>query len=400
MIKKDYYSEQEILDLANSYFNEDGSVNTSLRISYLFSTNNFLRSFLNERYPGLKTTEQLWLLTGHEPQKCKICGKPSKFTGLKIINGKSYLKYNDCCSKECRILQIKEDIKSGKRSSFTKEDGISVKERYIRKYGEIEGIKKWEEWKFKQKTIFNNKSEEDKEKQRKQLKEARKLGIQKLKGVPKLTTYINKYGEELGPIKYQEDKENQRKVMKEKFSGINNPQYGKPASHSSGKGWRGWYYSKYNGKIFFRSLLELSFIINVLEANNIKWETGEKKEYKIPYPHKDKIRNYFPDFILDKFIIEIKPFKLLETSQNKSKKQEGIKKAKELNKEYIVFTERNFKGLLFDEVKELVNNKQIEFDKKTLEKYEKVLEDDSLRRRTFYKKDNKDIDESLISYII
>ena len=47
--------------------------------------------------------------------------------------------------------------------------------------------------------------------------------------------------------------------------GPDNPQYGKPANYDSGAGWSGWYKNWY-----FRSIYELSFMINYIEKNNLK----------------------------------------------------------------------------------------------------------------------------------
>lgn len=101
------------------------------------------------------------------------------------------------------------------------------------------------------------------------------------------------------------------------FSGEGNPMYGKPAPIGSGNGWSGWYKGWY-----FRSLLELSYMILVIERFNIKWEPGESKKNKIEYQYNGVIKNYFPDFILnEKYVIECKPKKLQNTEINKIKMQ-------------------------------------------------------------------------------
>ncbi len=72
---------------------------------------------------------------------------------------------------------------------------------------------------------------------------------------------------------------------------------------SSLKGWYKHYY--------FRSLNELSFIINYLEVKykEDEWVSGEKPEHKILYDHPEgRDAYYFPDFILKgKYIFECKP---------------------------------------------------------------------------------------------
>ena len=80
--------------------------------------------------------------------------------------------------------------------------------------------------------------------------------------------------------------------------------YGKPAPIGSGNGWSGWYKGWY-----FRSLLELSFMINVIERFNMPWISAENQTYKISYVDTNlKQRNYYADFIIDnKYIVECKP---------------------------------------------------------------------------------------------
>lgn len=89
--------------------------------------------------------------------------------------------------------------------------------------------------------------------------------------------------------------------------GEKNGMFGKPSPQGSGNGWSGWYKGWY-----FRSLRELSFMINYIERFNFKWQTLENKKHAIPYiNYEGTKRNYFPDFLLnDKYIIEIKPKKL------------------------------------------------------------------------------------------
>jgi len=100
-------------------------------------------------------------------------------------------------------------------------------------------------------------------------------------------------------------------VMKEKISkkttGSNNPMYGTITPEGSGNGWSGWY----NGW-YFRSILELSYMINVIERFGLEWEGGEKREYRIKYIDSRSIeRTYTPDFIISgKYMIEMKPKKL------------------------------------------------------------------------------------------
>lgn len=107
--------------------------------------------------------------------------------------------------------------------------------------------------------------------------------------------------------------------MKEKISvktsGENNPMYGKPAPTGSGNGWSGWYKGWY-----FRSILELSYMINIIERFNIPWVSAETNKYAIPYIWEGVKKTYFADFILDnRYMVELKPTSLQKTKQNIAK---------------------------------------------------------------------------------
>jgi hypothetical protein len=107
------------------------------------------------------------------------------------------------------------------------------------------------------------------------------------------------------------EKANEIKLKKSiNYSGKGNPMYGKPSPKGSGNGWSGWY----NGW-FFRSLLELSYMINIIERYQLNWLTGEIKKYKINYiDYKGVERNYFPDFIINgKYMVELKPKSLFKS---------------------------------------------------------------------------------------
>lgn len=169
--------------------------------------------------------------------------------------------------------------------------------------------------------------------------------------------WLKKYGKEIADTKLKELKE--KKSLK--MMGNLNPMYNKPSPIGSGNGWSGWYKNWY-----FRSILELSFMVKVIERFNLNWESGELKKYKIEYfGDGNKIKNYFSDFIINKkYVVECKPKKLWK-SRNVMNKKNGA----------IIFCEKNdyiYKimdiGKLSDlEIFNLHKNKEIKF----IEKYEK-----------------------------
>lgn len=120
--------------------------------------------------------------------------------------------------------------------------------------------------------------------------------------------WVKKHGEKIANEKL--------KIFKEKISksnrGKNNPMYGKPAPKKSGNGWSGWYKDW-----FFRSLIELTYMIKIIERYNLSWESGESDKFKIEYIDvNNEKKNYFPDFVINnKYIVEIKPKSLINTDK-------------------------------------------------------------------------------------
>lgn len=158
--------------------------------------------------------------------------------------------------------------------------------------------------------------------------------------------------------------------IKEKMSnattGKNNPMYGKPSPIGSGNGWSGWYKNWY-----FRSLLELSFMINYIEKQNLQWDSGERAKYNISYiDWEGKERSYFPDFILEKNrMIEIKPTNLRNSKNVLLKENAAITWCNEHNFEYQIIESNNIQKLNKEEIKQLYDLGVIKFIDRYEEKY-------------------------------
>jgi hypothetical protein len=172
--------------------------------------------------------------------------------------------------------------------------------------------------------------------------------------------------------KYGEQEANKRLVecrRKQSLSesGKNNPMYGRPTPVGSGNGWSGWY-----KKWYFRSIRELSYMINVIEKNNYKWRTAETNDLKISYVDYFGIsRTYRADFLLnEKILIEVKPIKLFNTLTNILKKRAAIEFCKQNNMEYRIV---DVKPLGIDILKSMYENKDIIFIERYEEKMEKFL---------------------------
>jgi hypothetical protein len=166
-------------------------------------------------------------------------------------------------------------------------------------------------------------------------------------------------------------------IIKEKIArfsrGENNPMYGKPSPNGSGNGWCGWYKGWH-----FRSLMELSFMINVIERFGFKWKTAESKKYMVSYvDYNGKKRNYFSDFILDeKYMVEIKPIHLINSITNRKKKEYAIEFCNQNNLKYKLIT--SVKKLTFNEIKTLVENNKIKFVDRYQIKFEKMLNENHI----------------------
>ena len=149
------------------------------------------------------------------------------------------------------------------------------------------------------------------------------------------------------------------KVKKsEATAGEKNPMYCKPAPIGSGGGWSGWY-----GEWFFRSLRELTYVIQVIEKNGWKWRTAETADMSIDYVGIDgNKRTYRADFIINEnTLVEIKPKQLMNTKENEIKKKaaEEFCHKRGLNYEMV-----DQIVLTFEEVTQLLNEGKIILTKK------------------------------------
>ncbi len=169
--------------------------------------------------------------------------------------------------------------------------------------------------------------------------------------------WVEKFGKDIADQKLIDLK----KKHSNNNSGKNNPMFGKPSPQGSGNGWSGWY-----NEWYFRSIRELSFMINFIEKNNLLWKTPDK-EFKIPYTdYNGKDRFYFPDFIIGNKVIEIKPLKLQNSPQVLAKKNAAELFCKSLNMLYEIIDPE----LLSDhEIGELYFSKKIKFLPKYDEKF-------------------------------
>jgi hypothetical protein len=163
------------------------------------------------------------------------------------------------------------------------------------------------------------------------------------------------------------DRANKMKTEKSKmYSGDGNPMFGKPSPQGSGNGWSGWY-----NEWFFRSILELSYMVKVIERYSMKWESGESKKYKISYINVDGvIKNYFPDFVInDKYVVEIKPTSLMRTLKVVEKLNAGVEYC---NKNNMIYKMTNIPPLTNLELKNLIDSNKVKLTNRYRKKYEEI----------------------------
>lgn len=153
--------------------------------------------------------------------------------------------------------------------------------------------------------------------------------------------WLEKYGKEVADQKEKETN------AKKSNPGKKNGMFGKPSPPGSGNGWSGWFKEYY-----FRSLLELSFLIYLVK-NNIPFESGELKKHRITYEVNNQSKNYFCDFYLpetDEYI-EIKPKNLCNIVSNSGK----FTAAKLKHKNFKVLTDNDIVKISFTEICNLVD---------------------------------------------
>lgn len=177
--------------------------------------------------------------------------------------------------------------------------------------------------------------------------------------------WIKKYGEEQGLKRWEEWKQLQRDIAPR---GENAHAYGKQSPVGSGNGWSGYYNFEDGTQWYFRSFIELSYMVNEIVAKKLQWENGELKKFIIPYiDYSGNTRNYFPDFVIDgKYIVECKPENLQSSVNVKAKKEAAEKYCLERGMEYIILEPNK---LSEKEIMELYITKKITFIPRYEEKF-------------------------------
>ncbi len=173
-------------------------------------------------------------------------------------------------------------------------------------------------------------------------------------------------GKSLEDIHGNEKSQEIKSKLSKHSSGKNNPMYGKPAPMGAGNGWSGWY-----NEWYFRSLHELSYMINVIERFNFQWESAEKKDLQIKYKDGDNERTYVADFLIEgKYLVEIKPKKLHKSRIVKLKEKAAINFCFDRG---LIYKLSSPVKLLDDEIiKDLIETDRIQLIDRYKEKYKQL----------------------------
>ncbi len=178
--------------------------------------------------------------------------------------------------------------------------------------------------------------------------------------------WLNKFGKGEADLKLEKFKQ----LQSFNNSGNKNSMYGKCTPIGSGNGWSGWYKGWY-----FRSILELSYVIKVIERYNLNWQSAEKNTLTCKYIFNNAERTYRADFIINsKYLVDCKPKKLQKSLENLAKREAMSKFCNSIG---LIFKYSDIPKLTNDEILELYIKKQIKFldryEKKFKEKYRDLL---------------------------
>lgn len=286
-------------------------------------------------------------------RECPLC---SRKLGYTIKKNKNYAEKN---KKLCSPCSQKEAHKRPEVKLKTKKRALVLSKKYCGSGNPFYGKKHSDETKEKISKVDKayTKTAEFKEKS---ARHGKKNGMY---GKSIYNVWVDKYGKE---------EANSRMVKLKKkrsinASGKNNPMYGKPSPQGSGNGWSGWYKGW-----FFRSLKELSYVINIIEAKKLNWRTAETKDLRIKYiDYKGDERTYLADFLVEeKELIEVKPIRLKASLTVRLKQAAAEIFCKKMG---FIYKIEDVDILKDEEIKELHIKKKIVFTKRYEKKYKNFL---------------------------
>lgn len=276
--------------------------------------------------------------------QCDVCGNETTYRNF----GVGYLKN---CSIECRNKNktIKRDYWKGKTQS---------KETITKRIQNTDQVAKE---KNRKQTMLDKYGVDNPCK----LDIIKKVLSEKNKGKPLIRTNewqnnIIESKKNNGTLKHSNETKNKISDSLNKYYSENLDREKYITTSNNIKHLSGWY----NG-LYFRSSLELSFLVN---NNEKSFSSCETKKYAVNYSVKDKIKIYYPDYTDGEFIYEIKPTSLLNFSFNPIK----INAAKDkFGDFYKVITEEECNYISKDTVKQLIEKGNVVLVKNSEKIFEK-----------------------------
>lgn len=340
--------------LIEKYLTDNEFINSE--IEKIFNLDKNKKRFISNVYAYLQTKEVKKILSERICPSCKE----------KIIHANLYNRKSSE-GKKCKKCYHEEFGKKKKECSGEKNYffGKTHKKETINKI--IKSKETSEAWKNH---LEYKKSDEGREKASIQNRGEKnpRFGLGSLKDI-----WIRKLGQDEGLKRWDE----WRKMQSGLNSGEKNNMFGKPSPVGSGNGWSGWLNvldkaTNKNISWYFRSLLELSYMIDEIELKEKSWENGEQNKYRISYVDWNGVsRNYFPDFVVEKkFMIECKPVSLHNSETVILKKIAADKFCTDNNLEYLLIEPPTISD---EKIIELYKTKRIKFlpryEEKFLKKY-------------------------------
>lgn len=293
-----------------------------------------------------------------ETKWTRLCPKCGKEIIHKTKYGRDRL---DKLNKSCRSCAATEANKKGRSKMFVTR--YATKGKNCGKDNAFFGKKHTEETKNKiRKSNEKNKQIYKSLEFRSKISKAVRGKNNPMYGRTFYDTWLEKFGKEIADKKLKDFKDRASQNNK----GDKNPMYGKPTPNGAGNGWSGWYNNH-----FFRSLKELSYIVNILEKNGHKWISAES--IKINYiDWKGDKRTYSPDFLVNEnTLVEIKPEKLKSSITVRLKQKAAVKYCKEKGWAYEII---DVPVISPEHIKKLYCEKKIRFTKRYDELYRKIIE--------------------------
>lgn len=274
-------------------------------------------------------------IMGKQEVTCKCDNCETAFKTLYRYIEKCRLKYG---SDLCRSCRLKRQYDDGKRVSCF---GEYNRTKFAGTWEERYGVEKANEIKLK----MSNATAGEHNPMFGKYTEGQRSALSKVNNDRKGKTIDEIYGKEKAI--------NIKKRLSDRFSGQNNPMFGKPSPERSGHGIGG----RFNN-LYFRSLLELAWLVNH-QDDDVK---NAESLFSIPYEFENTHRTYHPDFLIGNCIFEIKAKWQIDSEQNKRKFFAARDFCEKNNYIFKIISEDDILPLSKTKIMELMENGVLSFN--------------------------------------